>query len=145
MGVSPARISAELQHTRNSNSPPLPRYTRRRSRFHFGDQQPSLPAEGDRKIDRVDLSSDLAILRVVGSFRNQLCVGRWRHGREQGSDGSNAWLAAFEASAAIKSAELVLAGPQRAFTRPIATRVTTAGVWRRIARTVALAVTNAPV
>jgi hypothetical protein len=79
----------------------------------FRDQQSRFSSDRDCKGNGIDLCSDLVILQVVRPCGNQLRVRWQRHGREQHSDCSNVWLAAFKASTEIERAELVLVGPDR--------------------------------
>ncbi len=83
--------------------------------LRFRDQQSFFSSDRDRKGNGINLCSDLAILQAVRHCGNQLRVRR-RHGREQHSDYGNVWLAAFEASAEIERAELILVGPDRSIT-----------------------------
>ena len=79
--------------------------------LRFRDQQSRFSSDRDGKGDGIDLCSVLAIRQVVRPCGNQLRV-RWRrYGREQRPDCGNVWLAAFEASAEIERAELILVGP----------------------------------
>src|SRR6202011_4032892 len=81
--------------------------------LRFSDQQSRFSSDRDCKGNGIDFNSDLAILRVVRPCGNQLRVWwRW-HRREQHSDCSNVWLAAFKASTEIERAELILVGPDR--------------------------------
>ena len=81
--------------------------------LRFSDQQSLFSSDRDCKGNGIDFNSNLAILRVVRPCGNQLRVWwRW-HRREQHSDCSNVWLAAFKASTEIERAELILVGPDR--------------------------------
>src|SRR3984893_9882193 len=81
--------------------------------LRFSDQQSLFSSDRDCKGNGIDFNSNLAILRVVRPCGNQLRVWwRW-HRREQHSDCSNVWLAAFKASTEIERAALILVGPDR--------------------------------